>query len=145
VTLASNDPSAQPLVRNRFYEAEADLERMVAAMRLTLEICAQPALRGFCTHGFNVPDGDSDEALREHIARTTFPIYHPVGTCAIGSVVDAELRVEGLEALRVVDASVMPAVPRGNTNAPVIALAERAADLIKGETPLTAGAETASV
>ena len=71
--------------------------------------------------------------------RTTFPIYHPVGTCAIGSVVDAELRVEGLEGVRVVDCSVMPTVPRGNTNAPVIALAERAADLIKGVTPLTGG------
>ena len=87
-----------------------------------------------------LPDGDSDEALREHVARTTFPIYHPVGTCAIGSVVDAELRVEGLEGIRVVDCSVMPTVPRGNTNAPVIALAERAADLIKGATPLRAGA-----
>ncbi len=74
------------------------------------------------------------------VARTTFPIYHPVGTCAIGSVVDAELRVEGLEALRVVDASVMPTVTRGNTNAPTIAVAERAADLIKGEAPLRAGA-----
>jgi choline dehydrogenase len=59
-------------------------------------------------------------------------------------VVDSELRVEGLDGIRVVDCSVMPKVPRGNTNAPVIALAERAADLIKGQTPLRAGAETAS-
>ncbi len=74
-------------------------------------------------------------------AATTFPIYHPVGTCAIGSVVDEELRVVGTDALRVVDASVMPSVPRGNTNAPTIAIAERAADLIKGETPLRATTE----
>ena len=79
--------------------------------------------------------------LRAHAARTTFAIYHPVGTCAIGSVVDNELRVKGLEGIRVVDASVMPTVPRGNTNAPTIAIAERAADLIRGETPLRAGAE----
>ena len=93
-------------------------------------------MRPYCAEPFTVPAGDSEDDLRAHVARTTFPIYHPVGTCAIGSVVDAELRVEGLEGIRVVDASVMPAVPRGNTNAPVIALAERAADLIKGVAPL---------
>jgi choline dehydrogenase-like flavoprotein len=117
---------------------------MVAGLRLTMEICGRPALRGFCSEPYAVPDGDSDEVLAAHVARTTFPIYHPVGTCAIGSVVDAELRVEGLEGVRVVDCSVMPRVPRGNTNAPVIALAERAADLIKGEAPLKAGAEQAA-
>jgi choline dehydrogenase-like flavoprotein len=144
VTLASNDPSAQPIVRNDFYSAGEDLERMIAALRLTLDICGRPALSGFCSEPFNVPDGDSDEAIAAHVARTTFPIYHPVGTCAIGSVVDAELRVEGLEGIRVVDCSVMPKVPRGNTNAPVIALAERAADLIRGETPLRADSRAAA-
>jgi choline dehydrogenase len=93
-------------------------------------------MRPFCSDPFSVPDGDSEQAFRDHVARTTFPIYHPVGTCAIGSVVDTELRVEGLEGIRVVDCSVMPKVPRGNTIAPVIALAERAADLIKGAEPL---------
>ena len=131
VRLGSNDPSAHPVVRNAFYAAEADMTRMVDAVRLTQEICAQPALRPYCADPYTVPDGDSDDALREHIVRTTFEIYHPVGTCAIGSVVDAELRVEGLDALRVVDASVMPTVPRGNTNAPTMAIAERAADLIR--------------
>ena len=144
VTLASNDPTAQPVIRNSFYSAGSDMERMIAGLRLTLDICGQPALKGFCSQPDLVPDGDSDEALRAHVARTTFPIYHPVGTCAIGSVVDEDLRVEGLEGIRVVDCSVMPKVPRGNTNAPVIALAERAADLIKGATPLRAGAEAGS-
>jgi choline dehydrogenase len=143
VRLASNDPTAKPIVRNAFYSAEADLPRMVDALRLTQEICAQPSLRPYCAKPFTVPGGDSDEALRAHIAQTTFPIYHPVGTCAIGSVVDAELRVEGLEALRVVDASVMPAVPRGNTNAPTIAIAERAADLIRHGKPVAAAASAA--
>ena len=143
VRLASNDPSAKPIVRNDFYTAEQDLPRMVAAMRLMEEVCAQPAMRPYCAEPFTAPAGDSEEAIRAHLARTTFPIYHPVGTCAIGSVLDAELRVQGLDGLRVVDASAMPAVPRGNTNAPVIAIAERAADLIKGEAPLRA-AETAA-
>lgn len=140
VRLASKDPTAKPVVRNGFYAEEADMERAIAAVRLAREICAQPAMRPYCAEPYTGPASDSDDDIRAHIARTTFPIYHPVGTCALGSVVDAELRVEGLEALRVVDASVIPTVPRGNTNAPVIAVAERAADLIKGEAPLRAGA-----
>jgi choline dehydrogenase len=131
VRLASNDPTAKPIVRNAFYESEADMARMVAAVRLGEEICAQPAFRPYAAEPFTAPADESEEALRAHVAATTFEIYHPVGTCAIGSVLDAELRVEGLEALRVVDASAMPTVPRGNTNAPTIALAERAADLIR--------------
>jgi choline dehydrogenase-like flavoprotein len=139
VRLGSADPTAKPIVRNAFYEAESDMARMIDAVRLTEEICAQPSMWPYCADPFTVPAGDSDDALRAHIARTTFEVYHPVGTCAIGSVVDAELRVEGLEALRVVDASVMPTVPRGNTNAPTIAIAERAADLIRhGKTLATA-------
>jgi choline dehydrogenase len=137
VRLASKDPTAKPIVRNQFYFEEADSARMVEALRLLEEICAQPALRPYCAEPFTVPDGAGEDAMRAHLAQTTFPIYHPVGTCAIGSVVDTELRVNGLERLRVVDASVMPAVPRGNTNAPTIALAERAADLIRGAVPAT--------
>jgi choline dehydrogenase len=132
VRLASKDPTAKPIVRNGFFEAEEDMPRMTAALRLIEEICARPAMRPYCAEPFTAPAGDSEEELRAHVAVTAFPIYHPVGTCAIGSVVDTDLRVEGLEAIRVVDASVMPVVPRGNTNAPTIAIAERAADLIKG-------------
>jgi len=91
----------------------------------------------------------TDAAVREWIRGSLSTIYHPVGTCAMGgdsrlaaskltSVVDTELRVRGVERLRVVDASVMPTVPRGNTNAPTIAIAERAADLIQGRAPLAA-------
>jgi choline dehydrogenase len=138
VRLGSSDPTAKPVVRNEFYSAAEDLPRMIAAVRLMEEICAQPAMRPYCAERFTAPAGDSEDDLRAHIASTTFPIYHPVGTCAIGSVVDGDLRVQGLEGVRVVDASVMPTVPRGNTNAPTIAIAERAADLIKGEAPLRA-------
>jgi choline dehydrogenase-like flavoprotein len=135
VRLASSDPTAKPIVRNEFYSAGDDMQRMIAGLRLTMEICRQPAMRPYCAEPFQVPGGDSDEALRAHVARTTFAIYHPVGTCRMGedadAVLDTQLRVNGVEGLRVIDASVMPVVPRGNTNAPTIAIAERAADLIR--------------
>jgi choline dehydrogenase len=135
VRLASSDPTAKPIVRNEFYSAGDDMQRMIAGTRLTLDICGQTALARYCVEPFNTPDGDSDDALRAHVARTTFAVYHPVGTCRMGedadAVLDPHLRVNGLESLRVVDASVMPVVPRGNTNAPTIAIAERAADLIR--------------
>jgi choline dehydrogenase len=135
VRLASKDPTAKPIVHHSFYTAGDDMQRMIAGMRLTLEICAQPALAQYCVEPCIGAADDSDEALRDLIARTTYSVYHPVGTCRMGTdeqaVVDAELRVNGVEGLRVVDASVMPVVPRGNTNAPTIAVAERAADLIR--------------
>jgi len=145
VRLASKDPSAKPLIHHSFYSAGDDMQRMIAGMRATLEICAQPALAPYCAEPFNVPAGDGYEPLREHIERTTFSVYHPVGTCRMGTdahaVVDAELRVNGLEGVRVIDASVMPVVPRGNTNAPTIALAERAADILRhGRAPAEPGA-----
>jgi choline dehydrogenase-like flavoprotein len=135
VRLASKDPTANPIVHNEFYAEGDDMERMIAGLRLAQEICSQPALARYCQAPFNVPRDDSEAALRAHVERTTFAIYHPVGTCRMGgdpaAVVDEQLRVNGIEGLRVVDASVMPTVPRGNTNAPTIALAERAADLIR--------------
>ena len=136
VRLASSDPTAQPIVRNGFYSGARDLDRMVAALALMLEIARQPAAAAYFATGVSLPADDSEQALRAHARRTTFAIYHPVGTCALGRVVDEQLRVQGVEGLRVVDASVMPVVPRGNTNAPVIAIAERAADLLSGATPL---------
>jgi choline dehydrogenase len=135
VRLASSDPTAKPIVHNNFYADGDDMQRMIAGVRLLLDVCAQPAMAPYAETPFNVPADDSDDALREHVARTTFAVYHPCGTCRMGedagAVVDTELRVNGLQGLRVVDASVMPTVPRGNTNAPTIAVAERAADLIR--------------
>jgi choline dehydrogenase len=148
VRLASNDASAKPIIHNAFYTAGDDMQRMIDGLRLTLDICAQPALQRYCAEPFNTPDGDSEEAMRSHVARSTFAVYHPVGTCRMGedadAVVDSELRVNGVEGLRVIDASVIPVVPRGNTNAPTIALAERAADLIRhgrALAPAEAGAD----
>jgi choline dehydrogenase len=138
VRLGSSDPTAKPIIRNNFYAAERDMTAMLGGMRMLLDICRQPALKPYCAEPFNVPESESEDDLREHVARTTFAVYHPVGTCAMGSVVDDELRVQGVEGLRVVDASVMPTVPRGNTNAPTIAVAERASDLIRGRQALRA-------
>jgi choline dehydrogenase len=79
-----------------------------------------------------------------HIERNATTLYHPVGSCAMGRVVDAELRVQGTESLRVVDASVMPTLVRGNTNAPTIMIAERASDLISGRAAPAPAVEAAA-
>jgi choline dehydrogenase len=143
VRLASKDPTAKPVVHNELFASGDDMQRLIEGTRVLLDICAQPAMRPYCAQPFNLPEGDSEQELRAHVARTAFAVYHPVGTCRMGTdaeaVVDERLRVNGLEGLRVVDASVMPTVPRGNTNAPTIAIAERAADLICGRTPAKPG------
>ncbi len=135
VALLSPDPTAKPYILHNYYAEESDLARMVDGMRVALEITSQPALAPYTRRPHYTPASDSDADLRAHIRQQTFTIYHPVGTCRMGAdeqaVLDTELRVRGVEGLRVIDASVMPTVPRGNTNAPTIALAERAADLIR--------------
>ncbi|MFL5843292.1 MAG: GMC family oxidoreductase [Solirubrobacteraceae bacterium] len=145
VRLQNNDPTGKPVIRNNFYASEKDTRTAVDAFRLMLEITRQPALAPYCAEGFTVPASGSEADLLAHVKRTTFAIYHPVGTCAMGTVVDDELRVLGVEGLRVVDASVMPMVPRGNTNAPTIAIAERAADLIKGPAAAAPSEQAAAV
>jgi choline dehydrogenase len=109
---------------------------MIDGTRVALEIASRPALRKLRRADWAVPESDSDGDILDFVRRNTRTIYHPGGTCAMGTVVDSQLRVHGTERLRVVDASVMPAVPRGNTNAPVIMIAEKAADLIRGLPPL---------
>jgi choline dehydrogenase len=136
VTLASADPTAKPVIRNNYYAAGQDMADMVAGMRVVADIGRQPALAPYAQTRSRSRNRTPKRTVRAHIRRHTQTLYHPTGTCAIGSVVDTELRVQGLEGLRVVDASVMPTVVRGNTNAPTIAIAERASDLIRGVTPL---------
>jgi choline dehydrogenase-like flavoprotein len=136
VELASADPTAKPRIRHNYYSEEDDLRRMAEGLRIGLEIARQKALEPYAEKAHLVPASGSDADLRAYARRCTQTLFHPAGTCAMGDVVDADLRVRGVEGLRVVDASVMPVLVRGNTNAPVIAIAERAADLIRGSVPL---------
>ena len=102
---------------------------------------SQPALKAVERAPFSVPASDSDEGHPRLGARGRQTVYHPTSTCAIGAVVDPELRVYGVEGLRVVDASVMPTITRANTHAPTVMIAEKAADLILGKAPLEPAAD----
>ena len=135
VEIVSAEPTAKPRIRHNFFSEESDLDAAVEGMRIALDIARQNALKPYTVAPYSVPDSDSDSDIRAHLRRYSETAYHPVGTCAMGAVVDAELRVLGCEALRVVDASIMPTV-FGNPNAPTIAIAEKAADRIRGLAPL---------
>lgn len=133
--LRSADPAWQPEIDAAYFDDQADLDTMLAGAKRAWEIAGQGALASYVTKPWRLPDSPSDDDLLDHIRDWTQTLYHPTSTCAMGTgpdaVVDPELRVRGVEGLRVVDASVMPSVPRGNTNAPVIMVAERAAELMK--------------
>jgi choline dehydrogenase-like flavoprotein len=140
VTLRTPLPDAKPRVLCNFLTTPEDRESILIGMRMALEIAAQAPIQAIERAPFSVPAGSSDEQLMAFVRRVAQTVYHPTSTCAMGSVVDPELRVYGVDGLRVVDASVMPDVPRGNTNAPVIMIAEKAADLIRAD----AGVSTAA-
>ncbi len=136
VRLRGPSPDEKPRVQFNFLTTDEDLRTMIAGVRQALDIARQPALKAVERAPVSVPESDSDADVRAFVERVAHTIYHPTSTCGIGSVVDAELRVYGVDGLRVVDASVMPSVPRGNTNAPTIMIAEKAADMILGRPPL---------
>jgi choline dehydrogenase-like flavoprotein len=136
VTLRSPDPADKPRILTNSLEHPDDVASMVAGMRLAQKIAATEPVAGKVVKALKPGDDlESDEDYADHLRSRMELIYHPVGTCRIGqdanAVVDPELRVHGLDGLRVVDASVFPVIPGGNTNAPTIMVAERAADLIK--------------
>jgi choline dehydrogenase len=136
VTLRSPLPHVKPRILNNYLMAGANRRSMIDGTRIALDIGARPALRGQRRAEFLAPDSDSDADILDFAQRRAHTVYHPAGTCAMGAVVDAELRVHGVEGLRVADASVMPTIPRGNINAATIAVAEKAADAIRGLPPL---------
>lgn len=136
VTLASRDPMALPLVDPNFLADPNDLQRMVRGFKRLREILAQPALARFGAKELPASAAArTDAEIEQFIRQYADTIYHPVGTCRMGpgplDVVDAELRVHGLEGLRVVDASIMPRIVSGNTNAPTVMIAEKAVDLLR--------------
>jgi choline dehydrogenase-like flavoprotein len=133
VKIRSRVPTAKPRILHNYALEDEDRAVLVAGVRRCMEIAEQPALQAVSTSAYGVPAGDDDASIVAHIERNSSTLYHPVSSCAMGKVVDTELRVLGMEGLRVIDASVMPTLVRGNTNAPTIMVAERAADLIRGK------------
>jgi choline dehydrogenase-like flavoprotein len=140
VWLRSSDPTDKPRILTNTLSEPDDLASLVAGMELAREIARQAPLAEIVLHELKPGPAVTDRAdLEADIRRRLMLIYHPVGTCRMGvddaAVVDPELRVRGVDALRVVDASVMPVITGGNTNAPTIMIAEKAADLIRGRKP----------
>jgi len=145
IRLRSGDPRHRPAIDPGYLSDERDGRALAAGLKMAREFVTARPMAEICAGELAPgPHVRSDADLLQYVRNSVVTLYHPVGTCAMGgdsrwnSVVDPELKVRGVQGLRVVDASVMPVVPRGNTNAPTIAIAERAADLIAGRAPLAA-------
>ncbi len=141
VGLRSADPQDHPMIQPNYLESEADRITMREGVKMTRKIIAQDAFHVY--RGPELMPGSeiqTDDEIDKWVRKTAETIYHPVGTCKMGNddmaVVDGELKVRGMEGLRVVDASVMPTLVGGNTNAPTIMIAEKASDMILGRNPL---------
>jgi choline dehydrogenase len=136
IRLRSSNPLDAPSIRANYYADSRDMDVMLEGTKLARALAATKAFAGYRGAELHPgPAAKDDDDLRAHISKFTETLYHPVGTCKMGhdaaAVVDSELRVHGVEGLRVVDASIMPDVIGGNTNAPTIMIAEKAADMIK--------------
>jgi choline dehydrogenase len=132
VRIKSADPSAPPAIRYNYLATENDRRVMVDGLKLVRRIVNTPPMRDYVVDEYLPGERvQTDEEWLAFCREAGDTVFHPTSTCGMGSVVDANLRVRGLEGLRVIDASVMPAVPSGNINAAVIALAEKGADLLK--------------
>jgi choline dehydrogenase-like flavoprotein len=135
IRLRSADPVAKPMIFGNHLTEQSDVDALVHSAKLARDLAATEPLAGITgTELFPGPEVTGDDALAEDIRNRVELLYHPVGTCRMGTgddaVVDPELRVRGVENLRVVDASIMPTITRGNTNAPTYMIAEKAADMI---------------
>ena len=138
VVLRSARPDAKPRIYHNYLATDHDRATMIASVRLAMDLFAQPNLSKVRRAPFSVPASDAEADIVAFIEQRAGSNYHPTCTCAIGRVVDSDLRVFGTERLRVADASVMPSIVRGNTNAAVIAIAEKAADILLGNEPAKA-------
>ena len=135
ISLASNDPAAHPRIRQGLLSVERDWQKLSAGIRIFRDLARLPVLSRHVLREIGPGEGVTTEGdLKDYVRKTAVTAHHPCGTCRMGvdegAVVDGELRVRGVEALRVVDASVFPDLVGGNINAPVIMIAEKAADLI---------------
>lgn len=135
VTLRSARPDAKPRIYHNYLATDDDRATMIASVRLAMDLFAQPNLSKVRRAPFSVPVSDAEADIVTFIEQQTGTNYHPTSTCTIGNVVDPDLRVFDTEGLRVADASVMPSIVRGNTNAAVIAIAEKAADILLANAP----------
>jgi choline dehydrogenase-like flavoprotein len=135
VSLKDRNAETPPVIDPKFFDHPDDIETMVAGYKMTERLMKAPALARFITNDPFTANVKSDDDIRAMLRARTDTVYHPVGTCKMGTdalaVVDPELKVRGIDGLRVVDASIMPTLIGGNTNAPAIMIAEKAADLIR--------------
>jgi choline dehydrogenase len=132
VHIRSADPTAPPSIRYNYLSTENDRRVMVEGLKFVRRLCATPPLKDYVAGEFSPGERvQTDEEWLGYCREMGETVFHPTSTCTMGKVVDEELRVTGVENLRVIDASVMPSVPSGNINAAVIAVAEKAADLMK--------------
>jgi choline dehydrogenase len=132
--IRSADPAAPPSIRYNYLSTERDRQVMIDGLRIARRICNTAPLRDYVAGEFLPGDKvQSDEEWLAYCREMGETVFHPTSTCSIGAVVDEQLKVKGTQNLRVIDASVMPAVPSGNINAAVIAVAEKGADLVKAQ------------
>ena len=138
--LASADPATPIRIRQNFMSTDREWKTLRAGMRLMRDIMSQPKMQPFVARELTPVPSDAD--IDDHIRKTAITLHHPLGTCKMGrdtddtAVVDPQLRVRGVDRLRVIDASVMPDLISGNINAPVMMIAEKAADMIRAKPTL---------
>jgi len=143
IKLKSANPADPPAVYPNYLAAETDQRTIVAGLKLCRRLLASPRLERFVESEFQPgPAVESDEQLLDYVRRRGGTVYHPTSTCKMGddpmAVVDPELRVHGIDGLRIADASIMPTVVSGNTNAATIMIGERAADMVRQKLRLAA-------
>ena len=148
IMIRSKDPLQHPSIKPNYLEAPEDIRNMRDGIKIGREIIAQKAFDPYRGEEYGPgPLAKSDADIDSYVRQTAESIYHPVGTCKMGSdplsVVDDQLRVQGIPGLRVIDASIMPRLVSGNTNAPTIMIAEKGADFVLGRPALAAAAKFA--